>query len=143
MNNSKNVYPTIGKTIKAFPYLLKEEKKLFDFTMLDGVIPESIIKDVCNKAMKNANIFNCLSVVDATDRESGKQYYLYFQYIPYVIRDRHTGKKKYEIMQVSAYRISIFDLNIYGYVIDDTSDCLEAGYWTESTLEYINEIEIA
>ena len=148
--NTSNCLPNMAKMKKLFPSL-KENKKeftnnkkyLYDFSLLESKIPVDIAESIFNQAIKQTGIIDCFSVCDAVSRTEGKKYFVYLDFIPYKVSDRETGKTKYSIMELSGLRISVHNMNAYGYAENIKADYIEAGLWRTNTLTYINDIEVA
>lgn len=148
--NTLNCLPSFAKMKKAFPDLVENKKEftnnkkyLYDFSLLDGKIPVDIIESIYNQAMKQTGIIDCFSVCDAISGIEGKKYYVYLDFIPYKVINMNTGKTSYCIMELSGLRISVHNLNVYGYAENIQADYIEAGHWRTNTLTYINDIEVA
>lgn len=148
--NTSNCLPSFSKMKKSFPALTENKKEftnnkkyLYDFSLLDGKIPVDVVESIYNQAMKQTGIIDCFAVCDAVSGTEGKKYYIYLDFIPYKISDKETGKTSYCIMEVSGLRISVHNLNVYGYAENIQADYIEAGHWRTNTLTYINDIEVA
>ncbi|RFZ78253.1 hypothetical protein DS742_14160 [Lacrimispora amygdalina] len=148
--NTSNCLPSFAKMKKSFPALTENKKEftnnkkyLYDFSLLDGKIPADIAESIFNQAMKQTGIIDCFSVCDAISGIEGKKYYVYLDFIPYKVINMNTGKTSYCIMEVSGLRISVHNLNVYGYAENIQADYIEAGHWRTNTLTYINDIEVA
>lgn len=148
--NTSNCLPSMAKMKKSFPTLVEDKKEftnnkkyLYDFSLLDGKIPADIEESIYTQAMKQTGIIDSFAVCDCMSRTEGKKYFIYLDFIPYKISDRETGKTKYCIMELSGLRISVHNLNMYGYAENIQADYIEAGHWRTNTLTYINDIEVA
>lgn len=148
--NTSNCLPSMAKMKKLFPDL-KEDKKeftnnkkyLYDFSLLESKIPADIVESIQDQAMKQTGIIDSFAVCDAVSNTEGKKYFVYLDFIPYKVSDRETGKTKYCIMELSGLRISVHNMNVYGYADNVQSAYIEAGHWKTNTLTYINDIEVA
>ncbi len=148
--NALNCLPSMAKMKKSFPGLIEDKKEftnnkkyLYDFSLLEGKIPADIVGSIHNQAMKQTGIIDSFAVCDAMLRTEGKKYFVYLDFIPYKVSDRETGKTKYCIMELSGLRISVHNLNMYGYAENIQAEYIEAGHWRTNTLTYINDIEVA
>lgn len=148
--NVLNCLSSFAKMKKVFPDLLENKKEftrnkkyLYDFSLLKNKIPVDIMESIFAQAMKQTEIINSFTMCNAVSRVEGKKYYIYLDFNPYRVSDSETGKTKYCIMELSALRISVHNMNIYGYAEQIQAEYIEAGHWKESTLTFVNDIEIA
>lgn len=148
--NTSNCLSSLAKMKRSFPGLVENRKEftnnkkyLYDFSLLDGKIPVDIIESIYNQAMKQTGIIDCFAVCDAISSTEGKKYFVYLDFIPYKVINRNTDKTSYCIMELSGLRISVHNLNMYGYAENIQADYIEAGHWRTNTLTYINDIEVA
>lgn len=148
--NTLNCLSSFAKMKKSFPELVENKKEftnnkkyLYDFSLLENKIPADIMESIFTQAMKQTEIINSFTMCDAVSRVEGKKYYIYFDFIPYRVSDSETGKTKYCIMELSAMRVSVHTMNIYGYAEDMQAEYIEVGHWKESTLTFVNDVEVA
>lgn len=148
--NTSNCLPSIAKMKKLFPALTENKKEftnnkkyLYDFSLLNDKIPADIVESIFTQAMDQTGIIDCFAVCDAVSGTEGKKYFVYLDFIPYKVANKNTGKTSYCIMELSGLRISVHNLNVYGYAENIQADYIEAGHWRTSTLTYINDIEVA
>ena len=148
--NTLNCLSSFTKMKKLFPALTENKKEftndkkyLYDFSLLESKIPADIVESIQDQSMKQTGIIDSFAVCDAVSRTEGKKYYVYLDFIPYKVSDRETGKTKYCIMELSGLRISVHNLNVYGYAENIQTDYIEAGHWRTNTLTYVNDIEVA
>lgn len=148
--NTLNCLSSFAKMKKSFPELIEDKKEhtnnkkyLYDFSLLENKVPTDIMESIYSQAMAQTGIIDSFAVCDAVSRTEGKKYFIYLNFIPYKVSDRETGKPKYCIMELSGLRISVHNMNGYGYAENIQADYVEAGQWRESTLTYIYDIEIA
>ena len=148
--NTSNCLPSMAKMKKSFPNLVENKKEftnnkkyLYDFSLLDRKIPADIMESIQKQSMGQTGIIDCFAVCDAISKTEGKKYYVYLDFIPYKVANKETGKTKYCIMELSALRISVHNLNVYGHAENIQADYIEAGHWRTNTLTYINDIEVA
>lgn len=148
--NTLNCLPSMAKMKKSFSNLMENKKEftnnkkyLYDFSLLDGKIPADVMESIYTQAMKQTSIIDCFAVCDAVSNTEGKKYFVYLDFIPYKVINGNTGKTSYCIMELSGLRISVHNLNMYGYAENIQADYIEAGHWRTNTLTYINDIEVA
>jgi len=148
--NTLNCQPSMAKMKKSFPDMMENKKEftnnkkyLYDFSLLDGKLPADIIKSIYDQAMSQTGIIDCFAICDAVSSAEGKKYFVYLDFIPYKVINSNTGKTSYCVMELSALRISVHNLNVYSYAENIQADYIEAGHWREGTLTYINDIEVA
>lgn len=148
--NTLNCLSSFAKMKKSFPQLVEDKKEftnnkkyLYDFSLLENKIPADIMDSIYSQTMAQTGIIDGFAVCDAVSRTEGKKYFVYLDFIPYKVSDRETGKTKYCIMELSAIRVSVHNMNVYGYAEDIQADYIEVGQWRETTLTYINDIEVA
>jgi len=148
--NTLNCLSSFTKMKKSFPQLVENKKEFtnnkkyfYDFSLLENKVPADIMESIYTQTMKQTGIIDSFAICDAVSNTEGKKYFVYLDFIPYKVSDRETGKTKYCIMELSAIRISTHNMNVYGYAENIQADYIEAGHWRESTLTYINDIEVA